>query len=67
MCEIEKTLYIILNQYKNGNISEEEIIQIIEDLYKGKTTYVPIYPYYTPQITYEYPPQFQKFEVTCKQ
>lgn len=57
------SIYIILNQFKNGHITEEETVQLIEDLYRN--TYIPVYPTW-PQITYE-TPAFPKYEITCKQ
>lgn len=59
------SLYIILNQYKKEHITEEEAVQLIEDLYKNRTTYIPSYPTW-PQITYEQP-HYKPYEVTCKQ
>lgn len=52
---------IILNLYKKDNISLDEATQLIEDLYKNKDSYIPVYPQW-PQITYTEPP---KWEVTC--
>ena len=62
---MNNSIYIILNQYKKGHITEEEAIQLIEDLYKNKSIYVPIFPYWT-QTTYEQP-QYKYSDVTCKQ
>lgn len=59
------SLYIILNQYKKEHITEEEAVQLIEDLYRNKMTYFPAYPTW-PQITYEQP-TYKTYEVTCKQ
>ena len=58
------SLSIILRQYKEGNLSEDEAIQLIEDIY-SKTNY--IYPYYPqPAITWDTnTPDFRKFEITC--
>lgn len=58
------SISIILNQYKKDNITEEEAIQLIEELCKNNTSYIPYYPYW-PQITYD-TQQFPKYEVTCK-
>ena len=46
-------------------ITEEEAIQLIENLYRSQTIYYPIYPTW-PQITYEQP-TYKTYEVTCKQ
>lgn len=54
------SISIILDLYKRDNISLDETIQLIEDLYKNKESYVPIYPQW-PQITWTEP---QKWEVT---
>ena len=45
------SIYIILNQYKKENITEEEAIQLIEGLYENKNIYIPVFPSW-PQITY---------------
>ena len=52
---------IILNLYKEDSISLDEAAQLIEDLYKNKNYYTPVYPQY-PQITWWEEPQ--KWEVT---
>ena len=39
------SISIILNQYKKDNITEEEAIQLIEELCKNNISYVPYYPY----------------------
>lgn len=59
------SLSIILRQYKEGNLSEEEASQLIEDLYNKNNNY--IYPYYPqPAITWDTnTPDFRKFEITC--
>lgn len=66
----KESLYIILNNFKKGNLTEDEAAHLIEDLYDNKTTYIPqlipTNPYW-PQVTYEAEPKIQKFEVTCKQ
>ena len=59
---MNSSIYIILKQFKEGHISEEEAVQLIEDLYK-KYNFVPTFPQW-PQITYT-EPKFQKWEVTC--
>ena len=59
------SLSIILRQYKEGNLSEEETTQLIEDLYSRNNF---IYPYVPqqPSIIWENTPSdFRKFEVTC--
>lgn len=59
------SLSIILRQYKEGNLSLDETIQLIEDLY-NKNNF--IYPYYPnlPAITWDTnTPDFRKFEITC--
>lgn len=59
------SLSIILRQYKEGNLSLDEAIQLIEDLY-NKNNF--IYPYYPtqPAITWDTnTPDFRKFEITC--
>ena len=55
------SIYIVLKQYKDGHISEEETVQLIEDLYKTRETHIPVTPWY-PQITWREP---QKWEITC--
>ena len=59
---VNKSISIILKQFKNNHITEEETIQLIEDLYRhNNISYVP----YWPQITYH--DNFPKYEITCKQ
>ena len=58
------SISIILNQYKKDNITEKEAIQLIEELCKNNTSYIPYYPYW-PQVTYD-TQQFPKYEITCK-
>ena len=63
----QESLRIILKAYSKGGFTEDEVVQLIEDLY-NKTT-ISNYPYvpYWPQITYtDSEPKFQKYEVTCK-
>lgn len=60
----EASLKIILHQFKNNNITEEEAIQLIGSIYNNY--YKPNITPYWPQITYSNkdtltPP----FEVTC--
>lgn len=58
------SIYIILNQFKNGHVTEEEAVQLIEDLYRNKNIYVPTFPSW-PQITYEQP-HYEPYRVTCE-
>ena len=58
------SLSIILRQYKEGNLSEEEATQLIDDLYNKNNYIYPYYPQY-PIIWDVKAPDFQKFEVTC--
>ena len=64
MLSITSSLSIILRQYKEGNLSEEETTQLIEDLYNRNNF---IYPYVSQQpIIWETTsPDFRKYEVTC--
>ena len=62
----KESLRIVLNQYKQEYITEEEAVTLIEDLTTSTVVNNPIYPYW-PQITYETEPKIQKWEVTCKQ
>ena len=68
----KESVSIVLNQFKNGNITEEEAITLLEDLCSSNTIInnPPSYPWTTqPWITYntEYEfPKIQKFEITCK-
>lgn len=59
------SIYIILNQFKNGHITEDEAVRLIEDLY-NRNNYIPVFPSW-PQITYTQQPSYKPFEVTCKQ
>ena len=46
----DKSLYIILTQFKKEHIDEEETIQLIKDLFSNSVIYQ---PYYTnPSITW---------------
>ena len=56
------SISIILREYKEEHISEDEATQLIEDLYRYKTSYVP----YWPQITYDNNSITPKYEITCK-
>lgn len=62
----QESLRIILKAYSKGGFTEDEAVQLIEDLY-NKTT-INNYPYVPswPQITYDDQPKFQKYEITCK-
>ena len=53
------SICIILNQFKNEHITEDEAVHLIEDLYRYKNYYIP----YWPQITYKTSP----YEIICKQ
>ena len=53
------SIVIILHRFKEGHITEEEAVRLIEDIYGTKYTYVPIFPQW-PQT----PIQPQKWEVT---
>ena len=56
------SICIILNQFKNEHITEDEAVHLIEDLYKDRNNYIPIFPSW-PQITYKTSP----YEIICKQ
>jgi hypothetical protein len=60
------SIKIILNQYKKKHITEDEAIQLIEDIYNktiiNSSPY--IYPWSFPTITYDN--EFPKYEITCK-
>lgn len=59
----QESLRIILKIYSKGELNEDEAVQLIEDLYKYKTSYVP----YWPQITWDNTPNITpKYEITCK-
>ena len=68
----KESVSIVLNQFKNGNITEDEAITLLEDLCSNNTIInnPPSYPWTTyPWITYntEYEfPKTQKYEITCK-
>ena len=69
----KESVSIVLNQFKNGNITEDEAITLLEDLCSNNTIInnPPSYPWPSqPWITYtteyEFPNKIQKYEVTCK-
>ena len=58
-----KSISIVLKQFKEEHISESEAVQLIEDLYSYRTSYIP----YWPQITYTSDDTIiPKYEITCK-
>lgn len=57
----QESLRIILKAYSKGGFSEDEAVQLIEDLYKYRVNYIP----YWLQTTYG-GNQLLKFETTCK-
>ena len=63
----QESLKIILKTYSKGGFTEDEAVQLIEDLFdKNIINNYPYIPYW-PQITYtDGEPNFQKYEVTCK-
>ena len=61
----KESLKIILKTYSKGVLTEDEAVQLIEDLSDKTTINYPYTPYYWPQITYESEPKIQKYEVTC--
>ena len=56
----QESLRIILKTFSKGEFSEDEAVQLIEDLYRYRTSLVP----YWPQITYDN--NLPKYEITCK-
>ena len=58
------SIKIILNQYKQEHITEDEAVQLIEDIYNTKAVYPYIYPWSLPAVTYD--TEFPKYEITCK-
>lgn len=62
---IQESLRIILKTYSKGFLTEDETIQLIDDLYSKSTSYIPyywpLYPTYT-----DGEQKFQKYEITCK-
>jgi len=59
----QESLRIILKIYSKGELNEDEAVQLIEDLYRNKTNYIP----YWPQITWNNTPNITpKYEITCK-
>jgi hypothetical protein len=62
----QESLKIILRTYSKGGFTEDEAIQLIEDLFNKIINNYPLTPYW-PQITYtDGEPKFQKYEITCK-
>ena len=65
----QESLRIILRTYSKGGFTEDEAVQLIEDLCSNNTIInnPPSYPWTTyPWITYDTKPEFQKYEITCK-
>jgi hypothetical protein len=65
----QESLRIILKTYSKGGFTEDEAVQLIEDLCNNNTIInnPPYYPWTTyPWITYDTKPEFPKYEVTCK-
>ena len=63
----QKSLRIILITYLKGGFTEDEAVQLIEDLRSNNTIInnPPYYPWTTyPWITYD--TEFPKYEITCK-
>lgn len=60
----QESLRIILKTYSKGGFSEDETVQLIEELCKNNISYVPYYPSW-PQITYD-TQKFPNYEITCK-
>ena len=61
------SIRIVINQYKEGHLSEDETIKIIEDLTVAKTFYIPHNPWWE-TVRYDnnfIQPAFPKYEVTC--
>lgn len=56
---MNSSIYIVLNQFRNEHITIEEAVQLIEDLYRDRNTYVPTFPTW-PQITYYETSTFSK-------
>lgn len=64
----KESIKIVLYTYKNGHLSEEDAIKLIEDITSCDNTIInnpPIIPYW-PTITYEQPTIPQRWEITCK-
>lgn len=59
------SLSIILRQYKEGNLSEEEATQLIEDLYHRNNYVYPNYPLDQQPFVWKSNPDIQKYEITC--
>ena len=64
----QESLRIILKTYSKGGFTEDEAVQLIEDLYSNKTIInnPSPDPLIYPLITYDTKPEFPKYEVTCK-
>ena len=66
----QESLRIILKTYSKGGFTEDEAVQLIEDLYSNEKTIInnpSPYPWTTyPWITYDTKPEFKKYEITCK-
>jgi len=61
------SIRIVLNQYKSENITEDEAITLLENLFSCNNTIInnPPYPWSPyPLITYD--TEFPKYEITCK-
>lgn len=59
----QESLRIILKTYSKGELSEDEAVQLIEDLYKYRVNYI---PYWSPIIYDNNLPVTPKYEITCK-
>jgi hypothetical protein len=64
----QESLRIILRTYSKGGFSEDEAIQLIEDLI-NKTTINNNYPWTNPLIypwvSYDTEPKIQEYKITC--
>lgn len=59
----KEALKIILNQIREGDITIEDAITLIDELYYKPVTYIPYYPqYYWTTYKQTYP---EKYEITC--
>ena len=58
----QESLRIILKTFSKGGFNEDEAVQLIEDLYRYRTSYIP----YWPQITWDNNSITPKYEITCK-
>lgn len=68
--EIEMKIKIKLNEKKTIELNEAEAREIffkLKEIYDtNNVTYIPItYPRLYPQVTYEYSPRKNPYEVTC--